>query len=49
MKVELEHDVGAMGFRRFHADSQYGGDFLIALTFGEKLKDFTLPRCQSAS
>src|SRR6266403_737672 len=40
---------GVMGLRRFHTDSQEAGNFLIALTFGEKLKDFTLPRSQSAS
>src|SRR5713226_9417348 len=49
MKVELEHDVGAMGLRGFHADPEDDGDFLIALPFGEKLYDFALPGGQPAS
>src|SRR5216684_6432622 len=49
MKVKLEHDVGAMGLRRFHTDPEDGGDFLIALPFGEKLYDFAFTGGQPAS
>src|SRR6266478_4576379 len=49
MKVELEHDVGAMGLSGLHADPEDDSDFLIALPFGEKLYDFALPGGQPAS
>jgi len=49
MEVELEHDVGAMGLGCFHADPQKASDFLITLTFGEKLQDFAFPRSQAVS
>ena len=37
MKVQFEHDVGAMCLGRFHTDAQETGDFLVALSFCQKL------------
>ena len=40
MEIELEHDVGAMGFRGVDADVEEGGDLLVRFALGKKLQDF---------
>jgi hypothetical protein len=40
VEIELEHDVGAMGFGGVDADAEEVGDLLVAFAFGEKLEDF---------
>lgn len=41
MYLELAHDVGAVGFRGFHADAKNGGHLLAAPTLREQLYDFS--------
>ena len=40
MEVELEHDIGAMGFGGVYGDAEEGGDFFVGFAFGEELQDF---------
>jgi len=49
VKIELEHDVGAVSFGGVDADAEDGGDFLVAFTFGEKLEDFAFARGKSGT
>jgi len=44
VEIELEHDVGAVGFGGVDADAEDVGDFLVAFAFGEKLEDFAFAR-----
>jgi hypothetical protein len=48
MEVQLEHDVGAMSFGGLYADAEEVSDFLVALSLGEKLKDFAFAGSQTA-
>jgi hypothetical protein len=48
MEVLLKHDVGAMSFGGLYADAEEVRDFLVALSLGEKLKDFAFAGCQTA-
>src|SRR5271169_3559896 len=47
VKSHLHHDVGAMGLGGVDTDAEDDRHFLIALAFGEELKDFTLSRSQA--
>jgi hypothetical protein len=49
VEVELEHDVGTMGFGGVDADVEESGDFLVAFAFGEELEDFTLARSEAGA
>ena len=40
MEIELEHNVGAVGFGGVDANAQEGGDFLVGFAFGEELENF---------
>jgi hypothetical protein len=40
VEVELEHDVGAVGFGGVHGDAEEVGDFLVGFAFGKELEDF---------
>src|ERR1700724_3172483 len=44
MKIELEHDIAAMGFCRFHFHVQEDGDFLGSLALTQELQNLALPR-----
>jgi len=44
VKIELEHDVGAVSFGGVDADAEDVGDFLVAFAFGEELEDFAFAR-----
>ncbi len=46
MKIELEHDIAAMGFCRFHFHVQQDGDFLGTLALPQELQHLALPRRQ---
>jgi len=49
VEIELEHDVGAVGFGGVNADTEDGGDFLVALAFSEELKDFAFARGEAGT
>lgn len=49
VKVELDHDVGAVSFGGIDADAEEVGDFLVGFAFGEELKDFAFARGESAA
>jgi len=44
VEIELEHDVGAMGFGSVDADAEEVGDVLVAFAFGEELEDLAFAR-----
>jgi hypothetical protein len=44
VKVELKHDVGAVGFGGVDAYVEERGDFFVAFAFGEELEDFAFAR-----
>jgi hypothetical protein len=48
VEVLLKHDVGAMRFGSLYADAEEVRDFLVALSLGEKLKDFAFAGSQTA-
>jgi len=41
MEGEFFHDAGAVGFDGVEAEGELGGDFLVAVAFGEELVDVT--------
>ena len=43
MKAELLHDVGSVGFHRFHADLKNVGDLFIGFAFGHQFDDLRVP------
>src|SRR5712671_2614841 len=49
VQFELAHDVGAMRFRCFYANSESDGHFFTALPFREQLHDFALSRSKPAA
>ena len=49
VQIELDHDVGAMGFRGIDADAEERGNFLIALAFGEKLENLAFARSDAGT
>jgi hypothetical protein len=49
VEIELEHDIGAMGFGRVDTDTEEGGDFLIGLAFGEKLENLAFARGEAGT
>jgi len=44
MQVQLEHDICPVCFSGVHADSEKRGDFLVTLSFGQKLQNFPFTR-----
>lgn len=44
MEIELQHDSRPVGFDRFHAEVEHGGDLLVALAAGQKLHNLGLAR-----
>ena len=49
MEIELEHDVGTVGFGGVDGDAKEGGDFLVALAFCEELENFAFARRETGA
>src|SRR3974390_908302 len=49
MEVELEHDVGTMGFGSVDGDAEKGSNFLVGFAFSQELKDFAFARGEAGS